>query len=166
MSRVEVTCLWYHINNNNMSSMHWITIHSSISTDVRRLLSDCANYRDSQWKKRKASPLISANIIMHLSLPLNSKGAGFIRIVIKYTVKISHLRGEQMTLLHVFCALTYISAWCLFSVWNLKYRCVGIWPWGLSHRCHNPFHKSLRFLFPKCMGNVFLWQLSYNIDVS
>lgn len=87
-------------------------------------------------------------------------------IVINCTVKISHLRRQQIALLHVFFDLSYTSRWCFSNVWNSKYRWVRIWLWGLSHHCHNPFHKSQRFLFPNCMGSTFLWQFSYNVDSS
>lgn len=75
--------------------------------DVRTLQSDCAN---SEIHRKKSSKPFNYNIsIMYLSLPLNSNGTGFIRIVINCTVKMSHLRVEQMVLLHVLCDLSYTS---------------------------------------------------------
>lgn len=79
-------------------------------------------------------------------------------MIINYIVNtFYHRRGvKHVNLLQVFCYINCMTGCCLFCVWDLKYKGVGIWPWGLSHHGHNPFQKSLRFLFPKCLGNMFM----------
>lgn len=109
--RVEVMCLWFHINNSNVFSAlkhnPFKLFHRCESTTVRP--SESQKFTGKK-NKTPVSPLISANTIILLSLPFNSKGNGFIRMLIYYAERISHLRGEQMTLQHVFCDLSYMSS--------------------------------------------------------